>query len=148
MPCGEVSPDSRVLVLAACLAPGLSSTMRPLAGSLTSKSPSGVQVSIRASGTLAQTRAVHPVGTFTVRGAANAPPPRPGGTTRATLAPAAGAVLGAAVPEVLAGRAPPECADGEQAATARLVAAASAMSRGERMAKFISLVGATCIQRR
>src|SRR5579863_7104723 len=93
MPCGEFSPDSRVLVLAACLAPGFSSTMRRPAGSLTSRSPSGVQASIRAPGTLAHTRAVHPVGTNTFRCVANGPPPRPGGTARVTLDRPAAAAL-------------------------------------------------------
>src|SRR5690349_11920177 len=59
--------------------------MRPRPGWLTSRSPSGVQVSIRALGTRAHTRAVHPGGTVTVRGVANTPPPSPGGMTRSTL---------------------------------------------------------------
>src|SRR5206468_2452439 len=133
MPWGEFSPDSRVLVLAAWLVPGFSSTMRPLAGSLTSRSPSGVQASMRAPGTLAQTRAVHPVGTNIFRGVTSAPPPRPGGTTRMILDRPGAAVLDAAVPAVAEGRAPPGFADRAQAATARPTATASAMSRRERM---------------
>src|SRR6185437_14083408 len=133
MPCGESSPDSRVLVLAACLVPGFSSTMRPLAGSLTSRSPSGVQASIRAPGTLAHTRAVHPVGTNTFRGVANGPPPRPGGTTRVTPDRAAAAVLDGTAPGVAERPAATGLADPSQAVTARATATASAMARREGM---------------
>ena len=44
----------------------------------------GVHASIRAPGTRAHTRAVHPGGTISVRGVENAPPPSPGGMTRST----------------------------------------------------------------
>jgi len=51
----------------------------PPPGSLTSGSPQGVHVSIRAPGTRAHTRAVQPAGTISVCGADSAPPPSPAG---------------------------------------------------------------------
>jgi hypothetical protein len=51
---------------------------------------------MRASETLAHTRAVQPVGTTTFRGVANGPPPRPFGTTSVTLERPAAVVLAAA----------------------------------------------------
>src|ERR1700761_4897678 len=48
---------------------------------LTSRSPSGVQASTRASGTRATTRAVQPGGTVSRCGVDSAPPPSPAGTT-------------------------------------------------------------------
>jgi hypothetical protein len=64
--------------------PGMSSATRPAPGWLTSRSPPGVQASIRAPGTRAHTRAVQPAGTWSVRGTASAPPPSPGGTDSTT----------------------------------------------------------------
>ena len=80
-PCGLVSPDSSVVTVAVPAASGRSSTTLPLAGWLTRRSPSGVQASIRASGTRAHTRAVQPACTVSVCGADSAPPPSPAGTT-------------------------------------------------------------------
>jgi hypothetical protein len=45
--------------------------MEPLAGELTSRSPSGVHVSSLAAGTIAQTSAVHPRGRVTTWGGPN-----------------------------------------------------------------------------
>ena len=92
---------------------GTSSTTRPLPGTLTSRSPSGVQAPIRAPGTRAHTRAVHPSGTFSRRGTENALPPSPGGTTRFVHDPAAnpGTAAEPGVAGTAAGRAdPPQAA--------------------------------------
>ena len=81
MPCGSVSPDSRVVTVAVPAASGRSSMILPSSGALTRRSPSGVQASIRASGTRAHTRAVQPDGTVSVCVVDSAPPPSPAGTT-------------------------------------------------------------------
>src|SRR5580693_8329048 len=78
MPCGPVSPVSRVVTVAVPAPSGRSSMILPPPGSLTRRSPSGVHASIRAPGTRAQTRAVQPTGTVRVCAA----PPSPAGTTR------------------------------------------------------------------
>ena len=54
----------------------------PPSGSLTRRSPPGVQASIRASGTRAHTRAVQSAGTVSVCGLDSAPLPSPAGTAR------------------------------------------------------------------
>src|SRR6185437_7469345 len=84
MPCGEVSPDSRVVIVAVPDLPGCSSLIRPRLGWLTSRSPAGVHASIRASGTRAQTWAVQPDGTVSARGVDSAPPFSPAGTASVT----------------------------------------------------------------
>ena len=65
---------------------------------------------MRASGTLAHNPAVHPVGTTTFRGVANAPPPSPRGTMSVTLDRPAAAVLAAVV----------GCGDGQHCGTRTL----------------------------
>src|SRR6185437_3923470 len=134
MPCGVLSPVSRVRVWAAWPAPGRSSTIRPLEGSLTSRSPSGVQASMRASGTLAQTLAFHLVGTVTLRGVLNGVAPRPLGTVSVTVDRLAAVVAAAAPPELRAAvgdAVPPQAATERPVATT--TATAGEMSRPRRM---------------
>src|ERR1700760_5171614 len=81
---------------------GRSSVTVPSLGWLTSRSPCGVQASMRASGTLAQTEADQPRGRVRVRAVENAPPPRPAGTCSVTRA------VEKLPPEPLEALAPPE----------------------------------------
>ena len=85
MPCGLVRPESRVVTVAVPAASGRSSMTLPSLGVLTRRSPSGVQASIRASSTRAQTRAVQPEGTVSCLGVDSGPAPSPAGTTRVVL---------------------------------------------------------------
>src|SRR6202034_1908024 len=92
MPCGPVSPVSRVVTVAVPAASGRSSMILPSPGALTRRSPPGVQVSIRAPGTRAQTRAVQPAGTVSVCVVDRAPPLSPAGTVSGVLDQPAGAL--------------------------------------------------------
>src|SRR5450755_934648 len=110
--------------------------MPPLSGTLTRRSPSGVQASIRASGTRAHTRAVQPDGTVRRCGVDSAPPPSPAGTTRVVVESACGGSVAADVEDSADadaaddGAVPcPWLAAGEQAATATTVVAAKASGK-------------------
>src|SRR6185437_7680526 len=131
MPCGEVSPDSRVVIVAVPDLPGCSSLTRPRLGWLTSRSPAGVHASIRASGTRAQAWAVQPAGMVSVRGVDSAPPFSPAGTASVT-ADADGAGAGAEARETgVPGSWPEEPEEPAQDATAASAAAVSS-AKGKR----------------
>src|ERR1700722_4536402 len=132
--------------------------MPPLSGTLTRRSSSGVQASIRASGTRAHTRAVQPDGTVRRCGVDSAPPPSPAGTTRVVVESACGGAAAAdmedsadadavddgavddgPVDDDAVGAVPcPWLAAGEQAATATTVVAAKASGKRRKCPVMIS----------